>query len=259
MSMPPFIDTEEMPETRTRVMKKPVPEDFGLINQQYNEVKERMARTKTAVAILVPILILGSLLGSLIVSVEIDVLVSKANLLNEDNATILGLLLWPCFFIILILIFGGLNNIRESRERSKPIYRKIEIYEAALDRYKQTNDQYWKSLRGIAFETALANLYGKMGYWVHQTKGSGDEGIDLVLEKEGVKTVVQCKGHAKPIGVGAVRDLYGAMMHFGVPSAVLACPAGFTEGVIHFVMNKPIRLISASEIIEMAESVNHKE
>jgi len=93
-----------------------------------------------------------------------------------------------------------------------------------------------------------------MGFSVRQTKGSGDEGIDLVLEKEGAKTVVQCKGHAKPIGVGAARDLYGVMMHFGAPSAVLACPAGFTEGVMQFVMGKPIELVSAKELIEMAET-----
>jgi len=214
-------------------MKKPVLEDFGITCQEYTEAKEHMARTKTAVAILVPVLTLGSLLGSLIVSVEINVLVSKANLLSDDNATILGLLLWPCFFIILMLTFAGLNKIRESHEQSNPIYRKIELYEDALCRYQQTTEQYWKSLRGVAFETSLAELYRNMGYSVCQTKGSGDEGIDLVLEKGGVKTIVQCKGHKKPVGVGSVRDLYGAMMHFGAKTAVLACPAGFTEGVIH--------------------------
>jgi hypothetical protein len=214
-----------------------------------------MARTKTAVAILVPILILGSLLGSLIVSVEINVLVSKANLLSEDNATTLGLLLWPCFFIILILISAGLNNIRESRERLKPIYRKTELYEDALYQYQQTTEQYWKSLRGIAFETSLGKLYSSMGYSVRQTKGSGDEGIDLVLEKDGTKTVVQCKGHQKPVGVGVVRDLYGAMMHFGAERAILACPAGFTQGVVRFVADKPIHLVSARELIEMGGTI----
>ena len=114
-------------------------------------------------------------------------------------------------------------------------------------------------MKGVRFEESLADLYRKMGYSVRQTKGSGDEGIDLILEKEGIKIVVQCKGHAKPIGVGVVRDLYGAMMHFGAPTAVLACPAGFTEGVMQFVRGKPIKLVSAKELIEMAKSICQEE
>jgi hypothetical protein len=46
------------------------------------------------------------------------------------------------------------------------------------------------------------------------------------------------------------------MMHFGAESAVLACPAGFTKSVMQFVTNKPIKLVSSSELIKMAESID---
>ena len=69
---------------------------------------------------------------------------------------------------------------------------------------------------------------------------------------------MQCKGHKKPIGVGAVRDLYGTMMHSGAESAVLACPAGFTKGVREFATGKPIRLMSATDLVEMAESTGQE-
>jgi hypothetical protein len=241
--MPP----DKMSETHTRAMKRPVPEDFGLTEQQYNEAKERMARSDSDVLLFLKLS--GIFFGTLILSVEIDV-----HLIKSDNG-IAGCWIWPASFFIIVFILAGLNYISDLRRESNPIYRKVRLYESALNHFLQTTEQYWKSLRGVALEKALGNLYRKMGYRVRQTKGSGDEGIDLILEKEGAKTVVQCKGHANPVGVGAVRDLYGAMMHFGAPNAVLACPAGFTEGVVQFVSAKPIQLVSVKELIEMAERI----
>ena len=96
-----------------------------------------------------------------------------------------------------------------------------------------------------------------MGYSVSQTKGSGDEGVDLFLRKDEKVIVVQCKGHERPIGVGAIRDLYGAMIHSKADSAILACPAGFTIGVEKFATDKTIQLISATDLVEMVESVGN--
>ena len=163
-------------------------------------------------------------------------------------------------FVFIVLIIGltvrytAEKKLKQYRkELTNPQYEKVAQYKEAYKRFKLTQRDYWKSLRGTKFERALANLYIKMGFSVQQTKATGDEGIDLILSKDNKTIIVQCKGHNKPVGVGVVRDLYGTMMHFGATSAVLACPAGFTEGVIRFVMNKPIQLISAIELIKMAE------
>jgi hypothetical protein len=250
MSMPPSINTEEIPKTHTRTMHKPVPEDFGITDQEYIESKERLAHSDSDVRLFLKLL--GILLCTLIISVAIDVQLIKS---SAD----VGCWIWAASFFIIVFIWAGLSHISYLRRQSNPTYNKIRLYESALNQYQQKTKQYWKSLRGIAFETALGELYRNIGYSVQQTKGSGDEGIDLIMKKEGAKTVVQCKGHAKPVGVGAVRDLYGAMMHFGAPSAILACPAGFTEGVMQFVKDKPIKLVSTKELIEMAESICQKE
>ena len=154
---------------------------------------------------------------------------------------------------------------RQAEERIRPLREKVENYENALIDYQRCleeaelerqlgRQQFWKSLRGVEFEEALAYLYSNLGYAVEITKGSGDEGVDLFLRKDEKVIVVQCKGHGNPIGVGAIRDLYGAMIHFKANSAVLACPSGFTVGVIKFASDKPIQLISANDLVEMTEN-----
>jgi hypothetical protein len=139
------------------------------------------------------------------------------------------------------------------KQLSNPKYNKIDLYDEAIKKYELCQEEYWKSLRGVEFEKALAGLYRKLGHSVQETKGSHDEGIDLILDD---RIIVQCKGHEKPIGVGTIRDLYGTLKHqTEFESAVLACPAGFTNGVRAFAYGKPIELIALKEIIEMAERV----
>ena len=109
------------------------------------------------------------------------------------------------------------------------------------------------SLSGDEFERDMAALCRRLGYSVETTPASGDEGVDLVLRRKGKKIVVQCKSHQSPVGPAVVRELYGSMVAAKADKAVLACTGGFTSGVINFVRGKPIELISASGLVELAE------
>ena len=148
------------------------------------------------------------------------------------------------------------NRQIQSRQKQNILsdrYRKVACYEKALGEYQNHQESYWKSLRGVQFERALANLYRNLGHSVQETKGSGDEGIDLILDD---RIIVQCKGHEKQIGVGAIRDLYGTLKHHTeYKSAVLACPAGFSGPARKFADGEPIELLTAKELVEMAERV----
>ena len=114
--------------------------------------------------------------------------------------------------------------------------------------------EHWLSLDGRAFEEELARLYRDLGYVVHLTRQSGDDGIDLVLEADGKQTVVQCKRHQQTVGPGAVRELYGAMMHLHAHDAILGGTSGFTSGVFDFVKGKPITLLDLDELVAMSQA-----
>ena len=113
--------------------------------------------------------------------------------------------------------------------------------------------EYWTSLGGVAFERELANLYRRLGYHVESTPGSGDQGIDLIVKKDGLTTVVQCKAHKSPVGPAIARELYGSLVAYGADLAILASTGGFTQGVKDFVRGKPIALISAYELAALGE------
>ena len=64
-----------------------------------------------------------------------------------------------------------------------------------------------KRLNGYEFENNLAELYKKMGYFVIQTPLSNDQGADLIVEKMGIKSVIQAKRYSSKVGNKAVQEV----------------------------------------------------
>ena len=64
-------------------------------------------------------------------------------------------------------------------------------------------------LEGHDFEFYCAELLKKSGFLeVEVTRGSGDYGIDILAEKDGVTYAIQCKCYNAPVGVKAVQEAY---------------------------------------------------
>jgi restriction system protein len=139
--------------------------------------------------------------------------------------------------------------------RRHKLHVRVSLYEAALSAYQRTQERFWKSLKGRKFEKELGHLFALQGYHVDFTPASGDQGIDLILTRRNVTTIVQCKAHSKPIGPAIVRDLYGTLMASKARSAILASTQGFTKGVYDFSKGKRIKLFSLQDIIRLAEEV----
>ena len=142
---------------------------------------------------------------------------------------------------------------RRRLENEKVQWEANRVREEAQRARRRALSEYWMSLGGVEFEEELGALYRQLGFHVQSTPVSGDEGIDLILRKDGKRIVVQCKGHKAPVGPAVVRELYGSMVAYRADKAILACTGGFTRGVIEFARGKPIELISASELAMMAD------
>ncbi|MBO5347079.1 MAG: restriction endonuclease [Lachnospiraceae bacterium] len=77
-------------------------------------------------------------------------------------------------------------------------------------RYRRKYDVHsLDEIEGHEFEYYCAELLRKRGFIdVSVTKGSGDYGIDILAEKDGVTYAIQCKAYTTPVGVKAVQEAY---------------------------------------------------
>ncbi|MDE6603640.1 MAG: restriction endonuclease [Lachnospiraceae bacterium] len=70
-------------------------------------------------------------------------------------------------------------------------------------------------LEGHDFEFFCADLLKAQGFIdVEVTRGSGDFGVDILAEKDGITYAVQCKRYSGPVGVEAVLRTYGGLAYY---------------------------------------------
>lgn len=62
---------------------------------------------------------------------------------------------------------------------------------------------------GWKFEYFCADVLKEIGYInVNVTPGSGDQGVDIIAERDGIKYAIQCKRFSQPVGNKAVQEIY---------------------------------------------------
>ena len=71
-------------------------------------------------------------------------------------------------------------------------------------------------MEGRDFERFCADLLKRRGFLeVEVTKGSGDYGIDILAEKDGVIYAIQCKCYdGTPVGVSAIQEAYAGRDYY---------------------------------------------
>jgi restriction system protein len=81
---------------------------------------------------------------------------------------------------------------------------------------------------GASFERYLQAVFSGMGFSVQATPASGDFGADLVIAKDGIRTVVQAKRSSGSIGVRAVQEVLAAGKMYGCTKAIVVTNSRYT-------------------------------
>lgn len=82
-------------------------------------------------------------------------------------------------------------------------------------RARRSRPEEYDLMEGHEFEYYCAELLRKCGFQeVQVTKGSGDYGIDILAEKDGVTYAIQCKCYNGPVGVKAVQEAYAGRDYY---------------------------------------------
>ena len=70
-------------------------------------------------------------------------------------------------------------------------------------------------MEGAQFEKYCARLLEKRGFIdVNITKASGDFGVDILAEKDGVTYAIQCKRYTDPVGVKAIQEAFAGREYY---------------------------------------------
>ena len=88
-------------------------------------------------------------------------------------------------------------------------------------------------MEGHDFEYYCADLLKKDGFTnVEVTRGSGDYGVDILAERDGISYAFQCKCYDKPIGVKAVQEVYAGRDYYDRMVGVVITNQYYTQPAI---------------------------
>lgn len=101
------------------------------------------------------------------------------------------------------------------------------IMQNALDQtqsndIEMTDDPY-------EYEDMCGQLLGNNGWKVIPTPKSGDQGADVIAERDGLRIVLQCKLYSQPVGNKAVQEVYSAREYYGAALAYVVSNATYTK------------------------------
>jgi restriction system protein len=138
------------------------------------------------------------------------------------------------------------NAVREGRER--------------VDRMRhqaKRADLKLAQLAGLTpegFEEFVAELFEAMGYEVERVGGSGDEGADLRVTRQGLVAVVQCKYHARGVvGSPELQKFLGTVHHTRSHKGFFVTTRTFSLSAEKFVAEHPIELIDGPRLVELVQ------
>ncbi|MGN1159472.1 MAG: restriction endonuclease [Lachnospiraceae bacterium] len=123
------------------------------------------------------------------------------------------------------------------------IYRRSHRKPSALD-----------EMEGHEFEYFCADLLSDRGFReVEVTKGSGDYGVDILAEKDGVTYAIQCKAYTSPVGVKAIQEAYAGRDYYDRMVGAVLTNQYFTKPAVEAAKKLKILLWDRGYLEEMME------
>jgi len=120
-----------------------------------------------------------------------------------------------------------------------------------------------RAIDWFQFEKVVARLYEKQGYRVHRRGGANpDGGIDLTIEKPGIRRAVQCKQwRNSEVGVKPMREFVGALHsdREDFQSGIFVTLRGYSVPAKQLAELKGIEMLDADGLARKLEAVGARQ
>jgi len=111
---------------------------------------------------------------------------------------------------------------------------------------------------GLDFESWVASSLSKFGWKTTVSKGSGDQGIDVVAQLDGVTVGIQCKLYTGSVGNKAVQEVISGIAHYGLDHAVVISNATYTKSAYELALSTNVLLLSHNDIPDLSLTLRNR-
>ena len=120
--------------------------------------------------------------------------------------------------------------------------------------FRKNKGDKFEEMDGYEFEYFCADLLMKRGFQnAEVTKASGDFGIDIIAERDGISYGIQCKKYNKPVGVRAIQEVYAGRDFYDLMVGVVMTNEFFTTPAVEAARKLKIVLWDGGYLKEMID------
>lgn len=106
-------------------------------------------------------------------------------------------------------------------------------------------------MTGAMFEQYLEILFHNHGYKVERTGKTGDYGADLVICKDGIRTIVQAKRYKKNVNLKAVQEAVAAKAMYKCSQAMVVTNSYFAKSALVLARENGVELWDREQLVRM--------
>lgn len=101
---------------------------------------------------------------------------------------------------------------------------------------------------GLEFEFWVAESLQKFGWETKLTTGSGDQGVDIIASRDGVKLAIQCKRYQGKIGNKAVQEIVAGSKYHDARFALVITNSEYTSSAKSLAKVHGVHLLHVNDI-----------
>ncbi|MGG3920247.1 restriction endonuclease [Parageobacillus thermoglucosidasius] len=113
-------------------------------------------------------------------------------------------------------------------------------------------------MSGKEFEEFIYELFKKMGYTVNLTPESGDQGIDIIAVKNGLRIGIQTKCYSNSVSNKAIQEVVAGIKYYGLEKAIVVTNNYFTKSAIELALANEVVLWDRNILKEKLNDINNK-
>lgn len=128
----------------------------------------------------------------------------------------------------------------------------VEFKFIKCNKYNQYSIKQLDIMDGHTFEYACANILKSNGFKnVEVTRGSGDFGVDIVAENNGIKYAVQCKCYSHKLDNTPIQEVIGGLAYYHCQEAIVITNNYFTESAKTLAKINNVELFDRDKLIKL--------
>lgn len=117
-------------------------------------------------------------------------------------------------------------------------YDRDEIQSAVFNYIGYFTDEYEEETavvevnNGFDYEMAIASALERLGFTARLTGGGGDQGVDILADRDELTYAIQCKYYSSPVGNAAVQQVHSGAGYYGADVAVVVTNSTYTKAAL---------------------------